>query len=101
MSEQPDAVVTCPACSADTVNLLEYSSSVALVWYLRCRACGHVWTLEKSAYGRPPTLRQTITEHDVRLQRLLRESSEEPARSLDPNPLDRTRRTRAGLLPCP
>ena len=39
--------VTCPRCSAATVNLLEYSSAIAWVWWLRCTACGNVWTLPK------------------------------------------------------
>ena len=45
MTAPSDAiVVTCPGCAADTIKLLDFSSSISLVWYLRCNSCGHVWS---------------------------------------------------------
>ena len=35
----------CPNCGAHTARLLEASSQEAVVWYVRCHDCGHVWTV--------------------------------------------------------
>src|SRR5262245_57337642 len=37
----------CPACDAQTSRLLEEVSRHAVVWYDRCDACGHVWTVHR------------------------------------------------------
>jgi len=35
----------CPSCHAHTARLLEATSQEAIVWYVRCYECGHVWTV--------------------------------------------------------
>ena len=66
------SVVTCPGCAADTVKLLDFSSSISLVWYLRCNSCGHVWTLPKGVDGAAPPERRPLSADDVQRQRKLR-----------------------------
>jgi hypothetical protein len=42
------------------------------VWYLRCIACGHVWTLPKREDKARPAVRQALSLDDVVLQREIR-----------------------------
>jgi len=37
----------CPNCDAAAPRFLEESSKEATVWYYRCAACGHVWSIQK------------------------------------------------------
>jgi hypothetical protein len=74
MSSRTGSPVVCPTCAADTVNILEYSSSRSLVWYLRCVTCAHVWTLPKMPGGSRPVVRPALTQHDIRVQRKFRTS---------------------------
>ena len=53
-------MLKCPECAADSIALLEYSSSIALICYLRCSSCGNVWTIEKSSDGPGPLLSKTV-----------------------------------------
>jgi len=39
----------CPNCAAHSPRLLESASKDAFVWYVRCEACGHVWSVSKDA----------------------------------------------------
>ena len=76
MTAPSDAiVVTCPGCAADTVKLLDFSSAISLVWYLRCNSCGHVWTLPKDSEGTAPHVRRALSAEDIRRQRNLRLSA--------------------------
>ena len=38
----------CPACQARTARVLEGPSGDAYVWYYRCPACGHAWSVSKT-----------------------------------------------------
>jgi uncharacterized Zn finger protein len=38
----------CPKCETGAINVLPFSATAAWVWYVRCAACGHVWTLPKA-----------------------------------------------------
>jgi hypothetical protein len=46
----------CPECQSPEVTVLPFSAGEASsrVWYLRCAACGHVWTLPKQVGAEPP-----------------------------------------------
>jgi uncharacterized Zn finger protein len=49
--------IPCPQCGdGDGVRVLPFSSAQAYVWYLRCAACGHVWTLPKDSAAPPAPL---------------------------------------------
>ena len=37
----------CPNCQSPNTKILQYVSSTAVVWYVRCSDCGNVWTLPK------------------------------------------------------
>jgi len=37
----------CPVCAKPTPRVLEAASDGAVVWYVRCQTCGHVWTVSK------------------------------------------------------
>ena len=37
----------CPNCADMTARVLSGTSADAYVWYYRCQACGHVWTIDK------------------------------------------------------
>ena len=58
--------VMCPECTADAVTVLDYSSSIAYVWYLRCSGCGSVWTVSKSVEGARPVVRAPLSIADKR-----------------------------------
>lgn len=45
----PRPLTPCPSCAATTVEALSQSSETTYVDYLRCRTCGHVWTVEKGS----------------------------------------------------
>ena len=61
--------VTCPSCHADTVNVVEFTSAIAVVWYLRCTACAHLWTVDKDASGTRPRVRRALSRPDVQILR--------------------------------
>ena len=52
----------CPNCQSLTPQILDASSQQAYVWYYRCGACGHVWTISKDGTGavRDVTLRDHL-----------------------------------------
>jgi hypothetical protein len=74
MSWRTAEPVVCPTCAADTVNILEYTSSRSQVWYLRCVSCCHVWTLPKSPGEPRPVVRHALTSTDIQVQRDIRTS---------------------------
>jgi len=39
----------CPNCGVPTPRVLEATSKEAVVWYVRCDTCGHVWTVSRDA----------------------------------------------------
>ena len=46
-------ICSCPNCQK-VGRLLEYTSTLAYVYYYRCDSCGHVWTLDRNNPNAPP-----------------------------------------------
>jgi len=38
----------CPQCDSLTPRRLDGASQAAYVWYYRCDACGHAWSVSKT-----------------------------------------------------
>ena len=47
------SVRPCPHCRNSAPRLLDHSSADAFVWYFRCEACGHVFTVGRDKPDAP------------------------------------------------